>query len=716
MTIQGHAPGPVKSRSVQRNAIRLTGIAAWLIFGAGCSDLPTPAEPLLHARSALTDERIALLAPPEPRGDDFFGTAVALNANSALIGIPGRDSVIGADDNVGSAQLFVYDGEGWQPAEELHPPERLEFAELGNAVALRGSTAGVASSVASLPAENEGEEPLDFCGLAYGFRKLNGSWQAQPLVDPAPRPFRLFGNAIAALDDELIVGAPDFSEPGSVHVYRWSARRGWDWVQALERPLEDQASLDGFGYSLAVSGSTLLVGAPGDLATTSGAVYVFEKNAAASWEWTQTLRQELHPRPLGEAFGYSVSVSGDRALIGSPPSEKQEVPLTAYLFERADGAWSEAFTHQFVVTAAASSADLPPAIGTAIGPDTVWLGAPFEGRGTVHPFVNQRNLWKAESVLVPADLDTVECGSALSAWGRSVAIGCPNDSQHAGSVFIALQADGSPCELDSDCGSGHCADSVCCDSACASPCSSCRASEKDSGADGECGPVSASVELAANECPAEAPSSCGRTGRCDGKGACALHSAATVCAQAQCLAPSRLLPTKLCDGRGACSAPEPVNCAPHSCTDGACAPCDADGDCDSGQFCGSDGCELQRSLAESCSEDRQCQSGACPAGHCVDGPECSADGRERIEVDGTRARCSPYLCVAGSCREDCESSADCADDFACSQAGKCEAIPSAPPGSSSACGFAPARDPFPAAIAFALVAGVLLRRRNWVAT
>jgi len=89
----------------------------------------------------------------------------------------------------------------------------------------------------------------------------------------------------------------------------------------------DAADYDVFGYSVAISGDTLVVGAPfedggaGDPLNAAGAAYVFERNQGGADNWGQVTILRASDRqasdPFGDNFGSSVSISGDTLVVGA---------------------------------------------------------------------------------------------------------------------------------------------------------------------------------------------------------------------------------------------------------------------------------------------------------------------------------------------------------------------------------------------------------------
>ncbi|HYD47160.1 MAG TPA: hypothetical protein VEB21_02365 [Terriglobales bacterium] len=151
-------------------------------------------------------------------------------------------------------------------------------------------------------------------------------------------------------------------------------------------------------------------------------------------------------------------------------------------------------------------------------------------------------------------------------------------------------ANGAACSMGSQCASGACVDGVCCSSSCAGSCLACTAAKKGGGSNGVCGAI-ASGSDPDSECPAEAASTCGSTGSCNGAGACTLHPAGTVCAAGACLPNSMALPPLTCNGGGACISTgltqcgDADPCTTDSCSGGICTYTHNSAGCDDGAAC-----------------------------------------------------------------------------------------------------------------------------------
>lgn len=153
---------------------------------------------------------------------------------------------------------------------------------------------------------------------------------------------------------------------------------------------------------------------------------------------------------------------------------------------------------------------------------------------------------------------------------------------------------GAACTADSQCGSGHCVDGVCCDQACEGTCTACTAAKKGSGVDGTCEPVALGHDPD-DECPRYAMHLCSHPGGCDGAGACRLGAAGSLCYDSAWY---------WCDGGGNWLLPI----------------CDGQGSCDSGHVaysCGHYNCSGVLNCFTSCTSNAMCATGyTCVNGEC----------------------------------------------------------------------------------------------------
>ena len=153
-----------------------------------------------------------------------------------------------------------------------------------------------------------------------------GDWvEVKKITAPDGAPEDQFGISLAAQGDTLIVGVPldddDGTNSGSVYVFERNLAgfAEWDLLQKITRN-EAQTTGDHFGYSVALDGDTLVVGALEDSPQPyrrSGSVYVFVRDPGQHHPWVQKCKRYPADGVNGDFFGTSVAVSGERILIGA---------------------------------------------------------------------------------------------------------------------------------------------------------------------------------------------------------------------------------------------------------------------------------------------------------------------------------------------------------------------------------------------------------------
>ena len=275
---------------------------------------------------------------------DRFGNAVALSGDTALVGAPG-DSEVGRE--AGAVYVFDRSGEAWSRTQKLLPTSYDENWDLkptfGSRVAMAGDRAAVA-----VPGNSDFDTGN---GLVSVFeRTSDGTWEGVDTLYPqesaAQYPYFLveFGYDISVDGDRILVGAPGDGEAGSNAGAAYVFEPGADGYTPTRKFTPDPPRQGArFGYSVSLSGDRALVGAPFHERTpgeaTFGLASVF---ALEGGEWTReaALSVEEGAEP-GGWFGYHVSLGGDRLLVGRPNASGEEQSDTgaAYVFDRSDTDW-----------------------------------------------------------------------------------------------------------------------------------------------------------------------------------------------------------------------------------------------------------------------------------------------------------------------------------------------------------------------------------------
>ena len=281
---------------------------------------------------------------------DRFGASVALDGDIALVGRPGDDG--GAED-AGSASIYQRQGDAsWVQAVKLTAvlpdgtPEAGAGDTFGTAVALSGTTAAVST----------GES-------VYVFDGTGGTWDpvaklvAQlPGGTPDPDAPTRFGDAIALDGTTIVVGSrePGSADGGAAYVFRrvndvWTIEAKLTGQTSDGSPDPDPSGV--FGWSVAVSGDSIVVGAP-DIcfqcrqAGWTGSAYVFTRDGA-TWPLESKLKAQTAGGTADEVeesqFGAAVAIDGDLLAAAAPGHEAGSVYTYQRVFvcqaECAFGGW-----------------------------------------------------------------------------------------------------------------------------------------------------------------------------------------------------------------------------------------------------------------------------------------------------------------------------------------------------------------------------------------
>ena len=312
---------------------------------------------------------------------------------------------------------------------------------LGGAVAASGHTI-----VAGAPGRGLND------GAVYVFEELGTGWRQTAMVTPSPLSEEAFGASVAISGNTLVVGAPlDISEQGAAYVFE---RSGSAWTQVAELTAADgSAGRDLLGSSVAISGSTVVAGAPLHKVGSTryqGAVYVFEKPALGWANGNQTAELTVHGGAEAEELGYSLAMSENTIAAGAPNYRETPHDLkgAVYVFEKPGSTWTDA-TQTAELTAADGALD--DAFGASIGisGNTIAAGAPFHkdgagsAHGAVYMFEKPGPKWANETEqaeLTPSDGDeTHSFGYSLALSGGSLVVGS-NASLGAGRLYLFEQS------------------------------------------------------------------------------------------------------------------------------------------------------------------------------------------------------------------------------------------------------------------------------------
>jgi FG-GAP repeat len=277
--------------------------------------------------------QVATLTADDGRAGDIFGSEVALSGSVAAIGAYQSNGTLGA------VYAFVGVGSHWAQQAKLVADDGASGDALGWSVATSGSTIIAGAPFAVVDGLQR--------GAVYAFAPDGANWhQIQKLTASDGELGDFFGDAVAIDGSTVIVGADsvnvgDNVVQGAAYVFDGSSG---GLAETGKLIANDGAAYDNFGRSVAVSGSTVIVGAPYAIARTDpfeGVAYVFEPSGG---EWRQTQKLAASDPTDNGYFGWSVAISGSNALIGASSFDDADEGR-AYAFTHANGPWTQ--MHEF---------------------------------------------------------------------------------------------------------------------------------------------------------------------------------------------------------------------------------------------------------------------------------------------------------------------------------------------------------------------------------
>ncbi|HEY0180527.1 MAG TPA: hypothetical protein VGC30_12985 [Dokdonella sp.] len=296
-----------------------------------------------------------------PSGADLFGRAVAVDADTIVVGAP--DTQVGTIAP-GAAYVYQKSGTSWVQTQVLTAPDGADGDAFGNSVAISGDQIVVGAWLASVGTNAEQGAAYVFVHGSTGF-----SFQ-QKLTAADGGNSDQFGTSVAISGGQAIVGAQLASVGGQRTGAAYAFKRctlictSHPWSQAQKLVASDGVEAQYFGVSVGIDAATAIVGAWN--AGGHGAAYVFSNSGTA---WAQ--QQELFASDGGGNFGWSVAIAGTVAVIGAPSASLDDG--AAYVFVSGTGGWSQQY--ELTASDAASGAFFGGAV--AVSADSVLVGARY---------------------------------------------------------------------------------------------------------------------------------------------------------------------------------------------------------------------------------------------------------------------------------------------------------------------------------------------------
>ncbi len=273
---------------------------------------------------------IKTLNSPNEDTDDAFGYSVAIDGDYIVVGAYGDE---GSTGTIGTGEAYVYKkdqggADNWGLIKTLNSDNEDDGDTFGNSVAIDGNYIVVGART-----DHGTADAIGSAGEAYVYKKDQGgvdNWGLIKILNSDNEDTGdQFGWSVAISGDYIAVGA--FVDDGSIdaiidagEVYVFKKDQGgvdnWGLIKILNSDNEDTA--DQFGYSVAISGDYIVVGAYGDDGSTdaissAGEAYVFYKDQGGTDNWGLIKTLNSSNEDASDNFGWSVAIDDDYMVVGA---------------------------------------------------------------------------------------------------------------------------------------------------------------------------------------------------------------------------------------------------------------------------------------------------------------------------------------------------------------------------------------------------------------
>jgi len=442
-------------RSDSRNLLRISIDTLDAVY-------PLTVDPLLHRRETI-------LRASDAQAIDQFGYSVAVSGDTLVVGA--HDESGGAGDPMyGSGAVYVFERDlgganNWGEATILRSSEIQANDHFGKSVSICGDTLAVGAWT-----EDGGPgSPIPYCGAAYVFARNQGgadNWGQVAILRASDAQSQdYFGFSVSISGDTVVVGAisedggpgDPFSNCGAAYVFERNRGGADNWGQVRILHSVDGSTNGRYGGSVAISGDTLVIGASNEShggQVYIGAAYVYERNQGGVDNWGLVTELDGSDTRQYDNFGYSVSISGDTLVVGAchEIGASGRAGSAAYVFERNQGGadnWGE------VKILRDSSGTWGDWFGcsVSISGDTLAVGADHKGDGPDDPlaysgavYVFARNHggpdnWGQVEVLRASDAQWGDTfGVSVSISGNTLVVGADSEDGGTGDPLSASGA------------------------------------------------------------------------------------------------------------------------------------------------------------------------------------------------------------------------------------------------------------------------------------
>ncbi len=359
---------------------------------------------------AQTIVQQAQLLPAGTAGDRV-GTSLAVGGATLVVGAPFDN--VGANGDQGAAYVYVLTGNAWVLQARLLASDGAAGDQFGQSVAVDGDTI-----IVGAPYDDVGG--IVDQGSAYVFVRSGTTWTEQQRLTVAGAAVDMFGWSVAVSGDRVLVGAPLDDVGASENqgtAFSFTRSHG---VWSLEDTFKGGGAQERNGYSVALSGTVAAIGAPMATANAHAEQGVVRLFAYVAGSWTGPVTVTPAAGAANDRFGVSVDFGKESLIAGAYQRTVAGHTLqgAAYVFTAGPAGWAE---QAILASSDGASGDLF-GVSVAIDGDTALVGAPqhdpggSSNQGSAYVFTRSGSAWTERARLNGAG------GAASDDFGRSVAL------------------------------------------------------------------------------------------------------------------------------------------------------------------------------------------------------------------------------------------------------------------------------------------------------
>ncbi len=361
--------GEIKTKSTKQRLFSLGVRLFVLAIAAGYFVFATS----VHALDFAHDQTLTV---PSTTSANRVGDSVAATSNYLASGSP-LDDTLGAD--AGAVYLYEKAGSTWTYRQKITASDGAAGDQFGYSLAMNGTTLLVGSPYDDLVSTTD-------AGSVYSFDLDNGTWlQTEKITMQTPVNYERFGTSVDMTSTRAAVGVPGYNGATSATNFGRGAVSIWDrsginwtgqYLYAYTSPIT-ATRLAAFGYSVSISGDKIAAGAPRDHAANSslgnaGSMSVITYNSG-TLTWSSEARFIASTPVASDMYGNSVDIQGNTLVTANYAIAATTPRIYTYTFS--GGSWSAATVIIPTTVASSSKRYIGQAMDIASDESSILIGS-----------------------------------------------------------------------------------------------------------------------------------------------------------------------------------------------------------------------------------------------------------------------------------------------------------------------------------------------------